>query len=63
MILLDPHGRTVDTRPAGAAPEVVEAVGVLARRAAFGLAAGQTPTGRPSCTPFGSGTAPMATSA
>ncbi len=45
VILLDPHGRTVDTRPAGAAPAVVEAVGVLARRASFGLAAGQTPTG------------------
>lgn len=45
VILLDPHGRTVDNRPAGAAPEVLEAVGVLARRASFGLAGGQTPAG------------------
>ncbi|QKT07329.1 PucR family transcriptional regulator [Gordonia sp. X0973] len=44
-ILLDPHGRTVDSRPALPGPDVLGAVGELARRVSFGLAAGTTSTG------------------
>lgn len=44
-ILLDPHGRVVDSRPAGVAPDVARAVGTLARGSRSGVHAGTTPAG------------------